>query len=70
MKTEEEIKAVALGDARRIYRDLSVYNIELKKKGSVWEVMFTFKDVEMDGGGPFYEIDAETGAILRKVYYQ
>lgn len=70
MKTEEEIRAIALRDAQRVYRDLDLYNISAILKQNIWEVTFTFKKEDMDGGGPYYEIDAETGTIIRRIYYQ
>jgi uncharacterized membrane protein YkoI len=70
MKTEEEIKAIAIADAARVYRDLDLYRISIVKKPAVWELTFIFKNEEMDGGGPYYEIDPETGTILKKRYDQ
>jgi hypothetical protein len=70
MKTEEVIKAIAIDDAGKAYRDLSVYKIDMVRKGTIWEVAFNFKDETINGGGPYYEIDAETGNILKKIYYQ
>jgi uncharacterized membrane protein YkoI len=69
MKTKEEIIQIAIEQARKFYRDLSVYNIEANRKGSIWEVKFLLKQL-MPGGGPHYEIDAETGKILRSINYQ
>jgi hypothetical protein len=70
MKTEDEVKAIALQDARRAYRNLELYDIKAVRRQDVWEVSFTFKDENLDGGGPYYEIDPETGAIINRIYYQ
>jgi hypothetical protein len=35
-----------------------------------WHVEYYLKDPNLNGGGPHYVIDVQTGAILSKKYYQ
>jgi hypothetical protein len=67
---EEQAKEVAVQDARRAYRDLSPYRIEATLKEGKWHIDFHLKDPRPQGGGPTYIIDATTGKILSKKYYQ
>jgi hypothetical protein len=70
MKTKNEIKKIAYDDAVKIYRDLSLYEVSLVRKLKIWYVSFNLIDKGMIGGGPYYEIDADTGIIIQHIYYQ
>jgi hypothetical protein len=70
MKTEDEIRKIALDDAGRAYRDLTLYTVQMEKVEAIWKVAFVLKDPNLDGGGPYYEIDAESGEIITRIYYQ
>ncbi|MCI0461219.1 MAG: hypothetical protein L0Z62_30090 [Gemmataceae bacterium] len=68
--TKEEVLQVARRDAERVYRDLSGYRVEARLEGDGWHIEYWLKDPNVNGGGPHYVIDATTGAILSKKYYQ
>ena len=68
--TEDQAKEIAIQDARRAYRDLSPYRIEARLKEEKWHIDFHLKDPRAQGGGPSYIIDATTGKIISKKYYQ
>lgn len=62
--------AIAEADALTVYEDLSPYRIELWLDVEGWHVEYRIKKPRVAGGGPFYVIDATTGVILSKKYYQ
>jgi hypothetical protein len=62
--------AIAQADATKVYRDLSVYRIQLVLEADGWHVDYELKDPRWKGGGPHYIIDAQTGAITAKRYEQ
>ncbi|MGL6097515.1 MAG: hypothetical protein ACRC7O_17170 [Fimbriiglobus sp.] len=62
--------AVAHADALRAYRDLTPFRIELVLESDGWHVDYRLKNPEAVGGGPFYVIDATTGEIVSRKYYQ
>ena len=61
---------IARTDAESAYRDLSIYRIAISLEGNGWLVDYELKNLELQGGGPHYVIDARTGAILSKRYDQ
>jgi hypothetical protein len=65
----DEARAIALRDAARVYRDLSIYEIDVEPADGGWRVEFRLADPTLDGGGPEYVIAAD-GAIASKVYEQ
>jgi hypothetical protein len=66
----EKALEVARRDAEKVYRDLSRFRIQIALEPDGWRVEYWLKDVNINGGGPHYVIDAATGAILSKKYYQ
>jgi len=63
---------IAEADGIQAYRDLSGLRIEISKEDDRWLVKY-FVDSKgryIAGGGPHYVIDAKTGEIVSKVYYQ
>ena len=62
--------SVAEADALAAYKDLSPYRIEVYLEADGWHVEYRIKKPRVAGGGPHYVIDATTGAILSKKYYQ
>lgn len=62
--------ALAEADALTAYRDLSPYRIELWLDADGWHVEYRIKMRRVAGGGPHYVIDATTGEIVSKIYYQ
>ena len=61
---------IAAADAEAAYRDLSNCRITLSLEHDGWHIEYDLKNATAAGGGPHYVIDASTGAILSKVYYQ
>jgi hypothetical protein len=51
-----------------VYRDRSVYRIQLVLEDDGWHVDYELKDPRLKGGGPHYVTDAHTGAIVWKRY--
>jgi hypothetical protein len=65
-----EILRIAQQDAERVYRDLSGMRISIYLCTDGWHVEYDHTVPLMAGGGPYYVIDPETGAIVSKCYYQ
>ena len=68
--TAAQAVAIAEVDATCAYIDLSLYRIEATPTPDGWKVCYLLFQPRMAGGGPHYLIDATTGAILDKKYYQ
>ncbi len=68
--TSDEALRVARADAERAYRELHLYRIEITLESDGWHIDYELKDPTANGGGPHYVIDATTGAIVSKKYYQ
>ncbi len=62
--------AIAEADAVLVCDDMSIYRIEVTVDAGCWSVSYRINRPRMAGGGPWYVIDAATGAILDKKYYQ
>jgi hypothetical protein len=65
-----EALSIAHTDAVRVYRDLSAFFIQISLETDGWHIDYELKDSKLCGGGPHYVIDAATGAIVSKKYYQ
>lgn len=59
---------IARTDTEIAYRDLSMYRISISLEPGGWLVDYELKDQQLQGGGPHYLIDAQTGEILSKRY--
>jgi hypothetical protein len=68
--TAEDALRIAQPDAERAYRDLSPYRVTVALESDGWHVDYELKDPRLEGGGPHYVIDANTGAIVTKRYEQ
>lgn len=66
---DDALKIVRV-DAEKAYRDLSPFRIEISLEGDGWHIDFELKNPRLNGGGPHYVIDAQTGAIRTKRYEQ
>jgi hypothetical protein len=66
----DQALAIAQADAQKVYRDLSIYRIQLVLEDDGWHVDYDLRDSRHKGGGPHYVIDATSGAILSKRYEQ
>jgi uncharacterized membrane protein YkoI len=68
--SSDQVLAIARQDAEKVYRDLTPYRISLVQEVDGWHVDYDLKDPQINGGGPHYVIDAQTGTILNKRYEQ
>lgn len=68
--TAAQAVAIAEADALGAYGDLSLYRVEVTPTSDGWKVCYLLFQPRTAGGGPHYLIDAVTGAILDKKYYQ
>ena len=66
----DEALRIARADAERVYRNLESYRIEITFEPDGWHIDYELKDRTLNGGGPHYVIDAITGTIVSKKYYQ
>ena len=66
----DQVLAIAQADASQVYRDLSMYRIQLALEDDGWHVDYELKDPKLVGGGPHYLIDAVAGSIVAKRYEQ
>lgn len=66
---KEEAVAVARSDGNKAYGSLEPYALKVCELSGWWVVIFSPRE-GLDGGGPEYVIDKETGAIVDKKYYQ
>ena len=66
----DQALAIAQADAARVYRDLSLYRIQLVLEHDGWHVDYDLKNPGLKGGGPHYVIDADTGAVVSRRYEQ
>ena len=62
--------AIAHDDARRQYRDLSIYDVSIERSGRNWKIDYTLRDRRFQGGGPHYLISGDTGEIVFRRYEQ
>ena len=67
---EDEALKIALINAQRIYKDLSIYTITAKLIKNQWFVDYDITDPTIAGGGPHYVINANTGVIESFRYEQ
>jgi len=61
---------IARADAESAYRNLSGYRIAIVLEKDGWHIDYELKDPNLQGGGPHYVIDAESGEIVHKKYSQ
>jgi hypothetical protein len=70
MVAREQALQVAREDGERAYGSLEAYKVEARLVDGRWFVDYELADPALQGGGPHYEIDAESGEILSKRYEQ
>jgi hypothetical protein len=68
--TSDQALAIARAEGERAYRDLSAFRVVVSLEPDGWHVEYYLKDPKLNGGGPHYIVDVQTGAILSKKYYQ
>ena len=44
--------------------------MEIRRDDDGWHIDYELKNPRLNGGGPHYVIDATTGEIISKKYYQ
>jgi len=68
--TSDRALAIAQADAATVYTDLWRFRIEVELEPDGWHIAYRIREKRVAGGGPHYVIDATTGAIVSKKYYQ
>ena len=68
--SEQDALTIADDNARRVYRDLSIYRVVASLTDGDWHVDYELTDPNMVGGGPHYVISAATGEITSYRYEQ
>lgn len=69
--SRQAVLAIAEADAIAAYGDLSYLKVEAELKDGQWIVAYRMnRPGRWAGGGPHYVIDATTGEIVSKKYYQ
>jgi hypothetical protein len=66
----DQALTIAQADAVKVYRDLSIYRIEVMLQADGWHIDYELPAPHLKGGGPHYVIDAATGMIMSKRYEQ
>jgi hypothetical protein len=66
----DEALTIAHADAKKAYRDLSIYRIQIVLEQDGWHIDYELKDKTLKGGGPHYVVDSATGGIVAKRYEQ
>ncbi len=61
---------IASADAERVYRNVERFRISLALEADGWHIEYDLKSPSCVGGGPHYVIDATTGTIVSKKYFQ
>jgi hypothetical protein len=65
-----EALAAAREDAVRVYGSLEPYREVVEFRDGSWFVDYELLNPSVQGGGPHYVIDAETGEITHRRYEQ
>ena len=68
--TCDEALRIAHLDAKKVYRELSGFRIEITEESDGWHIDFELKNPNLNGGGPHYVIDPASGTITAKHYEQ
>lgn len=68
--SRQQAIAIAEADAVPVYGDLDGLTLEVSLADDGWHVDYWVREKRVAGGGPHYVIDARTGAIVSKKYYQ
>ncbi len=66
----DSVLKIAEKNAKTVYNDLSIYDVNAEMKEGKWYVDYVLSDPGMNGGGPHYVISSETGEILSYRYEQ
>ena len=68
--TETRAREIARDDAKRVYRDLSMYEVKATLQEDGWHVDYELENKSSQGGGPHYLIDPNDGTLVKKEYEQ
>jgi len=66
----DQALSIAQLDAERAYGDVSRFRAEVTLETDGWHVEYQIKSTFTKGGAPQYIIDATTGEIISKRYFQ
>jgi hypothetical protein len=66
----DQALAIARHDAEQAHREFLDHRIEITLQSDGWHVEFRIDKPLVAGGGANYLVDATSGAILSKTYYQ
>ena len=69
MLSRQDVETIARKEASKAIPDLSLFDVKVESADGAWQVAFSPKDVNSQGGGPVYVIDA-AGKIVSAKYYQ
>ena len=68
--TSQQALTVAHADAERAYGDVSRFRIRMSLETDGWHIDYEIKEPLTKGGAPKYIIDASSGEIISKRYFQ
>ncbi|MBA4190675.1 MAG: hypothetical protein C0467_22045 [Planctomycetaceae bacterium] len=68
--SRQQAIAIAEADALPVYRNLDDLTLEVSLHNDGWHVEYQMRKPRHAGGRPHYVIDAVTGEIVSKKYYQ
>jgi hypothetical protein len=68
--SRQQAIAIAEADALPVYGNLDDLTLEVALHADGWHVEYHLRKPRHAGGGPHYLIDATTGVIVSKKYYQ
>ena len=68
--SSDQVLRIANEDAIQAYGTVSDFRISIRLRSDGWHVEYEPADLEEQGGGPHYVIDASDGTIVSKKYYQ
>src|SRR5207245_3818491 len=68
--SSHEALRIARLDAEEAYGHLADFRIEILLERDGWHINYWLKDPNLNGGGPHYVIESNTGAIVSKKYFQ
>ncbi len=66
----DQALSVAQSDAERVYGDVSRFRVQISLEPDGWHIEYQIKNPLTKGGAPTYVIDAASGEIISKRYYQ
>jgi hypothetical protein len=68
--SEKDAIQIATKDATKLWTTLDMFEMTVTELPGSWRVEFELRNKRLNGGGPSYVIDKETGKILSKIINQ